>query len=324
MKKIYLVLVVTLSLGFTINAAAQIPNYLPKTGLIAWYPFNGNAKDESGSGNDLTVDSAVLSKDRFGKSNAAYYFDGIKDCLYRDALTNFSDFSLSVWVNMKAYPPVKGMDSEGASFVSNGYGRTNGTGLKYGANSVDIITFGNQFNSTLSTFKPDTNIWYHYVCTKFNDTYSLYVDGKLSSTADCLTNKPKGFFVVGAVRGDISDNKFSVFFNGQIDDIGFWNRSLTEIEVKNLYSNSVVGVEESSTSNLYSIFPNPAQNQITIQIPNDSKETRYSISNCLGNSILTGELSYGKTTIDVSNLSDGLYLIQIGVGRQQSFTFIKY
>ena len=46
--------------------------------LIAFFPFNGNANDESGNGNNGTVNGASLTTDRFGNSNSAYYFDGIE------------------------------------------------------------------------------------------------------------------------------------------------------------------------------------------------------------------------------------------------------
>src|ERR1035438_4602332 len=45
-------------------------------GLVAYYPFNGNANDESGYRNNLVVNGATLANDRFGNANCAYYFDG--------------------------------------------------------------------------------------------------------------------------------------------------------------------------------------------------------------------------------------------------------
>lgn len=47
--------------------------------LIAFYPFNGNANDESGNGNHGTVYGASLVKDRFGNADSAYSFDGVND-----------------------------------------------------------------------------------------------------------------------------------------------------------------------------------------------------------------------------------------------------
>jgi len=46
------------------------------SGLVAHYPFNGNANDESGNG-------ATLTTDRFGNANKAYSFDGVKNIFLR-------------------------------------------------------------------------------------------------------------------------------------------------------------------------------------------------------------------------------------------------
>ena len=48
-------------------------------GLVAYYPFNGNANDESGNGHHGTVNGATLAEDRFGEDNRSYSFDGEND-----------------------------------------------------------------------------------------------------------------------------------------------------------------------------------------------------------------------------------------------------
>lgn len=53
---------------------AQPPSYVPTSGLVGWWPFNGNANDESGNGNNGTVNGATLTQDRFGDANGAYSF----------------------------------------------------------------------------------------------------------------------------------------------------------------------------------------------------------------------------------------------------------
>src|SRR5208282_5892757 len=70
-------------------------------GLVAYYPFNGNANDASGNGNNGTVYGATLTADRFGNPNAAYSFNGASAYI-TTPLTNtiFSgDFTASVWFN---------------------------------------------------------------------------------------------------------------------------------------------------------------------------------------------------------------------------------
>ena len=59
------------------NSFAQnVPDYVPSDGLVAWWPFNGNANDESGNGNDGEINGATLTEDEYGNTNSAYYFDG--------------------------------------------------------------------------------------------------------------------------------------------------------------------------------------------------------------------------------------------------------
>ena len=76
MKKKYILAAFALGLSISAKVMAQVPNYVPTNGLIAWYPFNGNANDESGNGNNGTVNGATLTIDRNGNSDNAYSFNG--------------------------------------------------------------------------------------------------------------------------------------------------------------------------------------------------------------------------------------------------------
>jgi hypothetical protein len=51
----------------------------PSEGLVAYYPFNGNANDESGNGYNGDVTGATLVADRFGNENSAFSFDREND-----------------------------------------------------------------------------------------------------------------------------------------------------------------------------------------------------------------------------------------------------
>jgi Tol biopolymer transport system component len=86
------------------------------TGVIAYYPFNGNANDASGNGHNGTNDGAMLSTDRFGTPDAAYYFDGS----YLDgngttisvasspAFGPDSGIIIDLWIRPTAYPDLVG------------------------------------------------------------------------------------------------------------------------------------------------------------------------------------------------------------------------
>ena len=81
------------------NVMAQVPSYVPTNGLVGYWPFNGNANDASGNGNNGTVNGATLTTDRFGVVNKAYNFDGINDFIDLQNLTSNLNFSYSLWFN---------------------------------------------------------------------------------------------------------------------------------------------------------------------------------------------------------------------------------
>ena len=56
-----------------------IPPFVSANGLIGWWPFNGNADDDSMNGNEGQVHGAKLTTNRFDKPNKAYSFNGIYD-----------------------------------------------------------------------------------------------------------------------------------------------------------------------------------------------------------------------------------------------------
>ena len=93
-----------------VDSSAPVSPYVPPTydleyfkgGLVAWYPFDGNASDMSGNGNHGTVNGATLGTDRHGQANKAYSFDGVNDYIginnYKGIL-NDNTRSVGCWIN---------------------------------------------------------------------------------------------------------------------------------------------------------------------------------------------------------------------------------
>ena len=101
--------------GIATMTIGQVPTYVPANGLVGWWPFNGNANDESGNNNNGTVNGATLTSDRFGNSNMAYNFDGINDYI-STFRSGYTTFSISLWCKlpsptMSVNPIVDGFDS---------------------------------------------------------------------------------------------------------------------------------------------------------------------------------------------------------------------
>ena len=77
-------------------------------GLMAWYPFNGNADDVSENGNHGTMHGTIPAKDRNGNDGGALYFDGKSYIIvpHSDSLNPKNQMTLSMWIKYDEYTNV--------------------------------------------------------------------------------------------------------------------------------------------------------------------------------------------------------------------------
>lgn len=200
--------------------AQNVPNYVPTDGLVGWWPFNGNANDESGNGNNGTVNGATLTEDRNGVANAAYKFFTGQEVLINNtsSLQIVQDISISFWV----YPYSNGLtilrkgNDYGVDFANN-----NGA-----LSGLYLIFFSpNLFSSNQLL----AQTWSHVTVVKNSANRFIYVDGLLNSTSNSVSNFPitNNPFTIGSWNYETID--------ATVDDIGIWNRALTDCEIEALY-----------------------------------------------------------------------------------------
>src|ERR1017187_9772529 len=70
-------------------------------GLVAYYPFNGNANEASGNGIDGVPYNMISTNDRLGQPGGAYYFDGLASYITVPSFTNVSfasQITVSFWI----------------------------------------------------------------------------------------------------------------------------------------------------------------------------------------------------------------------------------
>jgi uncharacterized protein (TIGR02145 family) len=234
-----------------ISVLSQVPSYVPTNGLVGWWPFNGNANDESGNGNNGTVNGASLTSDRFGVANKAYSFDGINDYIRVSNSTSLNNSSVSIsgWLNTNNLPTDDFLTAKGIvgkwwqspTVCNSNYNAyllylTKPTGLQNSyLGAATNFYEGNIFYTSTSI---TTNNWYHFVFIH-NATGggSLYINGNLinsNSISGTICNSINDL-IFGA---DVNNGSLYRYFNGKLDDIGIWNRSLNQQEISNLYTNS--------------------------------------------------------------------------------------
>ena len=256
MKRVLLTLTLVLFIA-PIAKAQDLPSYIPTDGLVAYYPFNGNANDESGNGNDGVNTGAVLTIDRHGNSDSAFYFSG-SSCSTRidanvDMSSVLSSMSVSMWVNRNGngcYNP-RLFDFYDGGDNSNDWGEA----WLNGENLFDISGYS------------DNDKWYNItiIVNPSENSRKYFINGNLVKNITFPKTLPlAGDFSIGRMNHPAYDA-----FNGIIDDFGIWNRALTEQEIQNLYTsstgdiilNGVVSAENNQIKNVAD--PTDAQDAVT-------------------------------------------------------------
>jgi hypothetical protein len=225
-------------------------------GLVAYYPFNGNANDETGNGYDGTVNGSALTEDRFGNPQSAYDFDGNSSYIDIGTALDFpcGDYAVSVW------------------FLNNGLGpHVNGYGQKimskatyYNDFWISVYTYGHadpyagmlywqQYQGSGSGPKgiADTDYdymdseWHHVVVNKNGSYGEMWVDGELIDTVNTLTDVCNGqHLYIGYTDHPDGYQKQEGHWNGKIDDIRIYDRVLSETEIHGLYLRNLSPVEK--------------------------------------------------------------------------------
>ncbi|MCP4350346.1 MAG: LamG domain-containing protein, partial [Desulfobacterales bacterium] len=233
-------LVMTLVLNFVFGGIAYADL---NDGLVAYYPFDGDANDESGNGNHGTVLGPTLITDMCGKEDGAYSFGELKHIkINHNEKINFGSgdvFTISAFVKPE----------KGDTYLCNENGQSC---THYGAIVVKspisgFYNYGLYYDRKYKKFMGgyhymhhavygadgvDEDKWYHLVLIYQNCSWKLYVNTDLVDTSSnhCITTS-QGALEIGR-KGDSNNN--TDFFRGIIDDIRIYNRVLSETEIKEL------------------------------------------------------------------------------------------
>ena len=201
------------------SASVRPSTPVPTAGLVAYYPFDGNADDASGEASNGVVSGAMPIADRFGAANHAYYFDGQSASITTTTkhFAQSGQLSVSVWVMLS--------DASGGSFM--------------GASEFGVSSGGGTSGSIgLSIYHPHTNTafgigavgaWVHFVGTFDGHDIRAYTNGQL---VDWL--KWPGA-LSDADRPLVFGQFLTQHWQGALDDVRIYDRALTPDEIQQLY-----------------------------------------------------------------------------------------
>ncbi|HLO59110.1 MAG TPA: gliding motility-associated C-terminal domain-containing protein [Bacteroidales bacterium] len=209
-----------------------IISQIPTNGLVGFYPFNGNAIDESGNGHNALVSGPVLTTDRCGQADSAYYFDGIDD--YMDLMSTFDypERTVNLWFCADVIDGI-----ERHIYVSDNPYLTNGFsqikirelgGLKEIRSSTGVAGPVAEAHAEVKEYE-----WHMITLTADRDTARHYLDGQfIGKFANSNFTSVRGY--ESALLG--TSRVFDRNYKGKIDDLRIYNRVLTYDEIIALFS----------------------------------------------------------------------------------------
>lgn len=216
---------------------------------IAYYPFSGNADDESGNGNHGDVYGAILVQDRFGNDSSCYSFNGIDN--YIEVKNNpylffgTNDFTISLWVN---YTSTEGEQVLIEKWIQKfGWEYSLGWTLTKLPDNIIRFAFGNDscYEYDMDTDKLDiiTGEWNNFIVMRNKNLFEIYRNGNLllSKEHELKCNIDSQAALKLGHRGNSHDTPGSqddsgFYLNGLLDDVAIYNRALSDEEILLIYN----------------------------------------------------------------------------------------
>ena len=348
MRKIilFLALVVVLT---TQSLFAQVPSYVPTNGLVGYWPFNNSANDESGNGNNGVVNGATLTTDRNGNVNSAYNFNGLNNLIripHQNALNLIGDYSISVWykgnyqnIFNNNWVFIAKRDDNGNCCSPNvpydvfiPFNSTN-----YAVPAMAYANGNYTFSTPPNTSPISLDQWQNLTITNTSDLLKFYINGQLifsENISSTLRAPNTADLLIGSVNRELG----AEWMDGKLDDIGIWNRALTQQEITNLYNSvsssecltmtintGVLSTNPFTYTSSVSIYPNPANDQITIDCGTLANVSGWSIkiTNMQGQEVFSQPMNTQQYVVPLNTWSgQGMYFVKI-INAQNEVVNIK-
>ena len=157
------------------SAPASLSN-----GLVGYWPFNGNANDESGNGNHGTVYGAILTNDRFGANNKAYHFNFNWIIVPGNNFNFTNNMSVNIWYKIDTNTP---LNSDNIAFVSKHISASfeGSSYTLYNDNRCGPTVYITQADLKVNKINNlsfcDTTKWHMLTMTVGNNELKMYLDG---------------------------------------------------------------------------------------------------------------------------------------------------
>jgi hypothetical protein len=206
------------------------PVEVSSDGLIAYYPFDGNANDSSGNSYDGVITNVTTSEGYKGQS---IYFNGIDSRIdVKEAvINNGSKFTISMWIKLADNPSLSSNDC--CYFLFFG-----GYGVWTEGNNIGLAVWSGPTNSAGGPI--DHNVWTHFTGTYDGTNIRSYINGVLTETTEWLKNAQYSQGKYPITIGFSEDAFREYRLKGSLDELRIYDRVLTDGEIQKLSENKSI------------------------------------------------------------------------------------
>ena len=215
------------------SGLAQFPNYLPTDELVAWYGFNSHLEELTANGEPVEVFDLDFGPDRFNVDQHSLQFNGSSSRAIIDweLIDLNAEYTLQVWA--LSTNQTKTFQCVVNSVPHNGFGLS----YNWGGNGTYSIWGGdgetwNICSQCLSQVPINAGEWNHLVYRRESDSLELWINGVMASQVSDIAGDEEVVMAKAWVGATSLNNEF---FEGLIDDLGVWQRALTQEEILALY-----------------------------------------------------------------------------------------
>lgn len=198
-------------------------------GLVAYYPFNGNANDESGNGNNLTP-LPSFSDDPLGVALSAAAFPNVGPISSSPVALHSYGYSFSLWFQVERTPA-----QVGERLLMHGSWNSGGTfSVAVWADMRLAMTWRTYAGADeiSAPFSLAIGQWYQLTCVFGASQTSFYLDGKLLASRASTAFAGTLPIVCGGDSGYFFDS-------GKLDEVRFWTRPLSPQEVALIHASDL-------------------------------------------------------------------------------------
>jgi len=234
------------------NAGSAGKCILPPTcvsapsGLVSWWPGEGNADDIQDSNDGTLINGAAFTT---GKVGQAFSFDGVDDYV---KIPKSPNLDMSTGVTVEAW--IKGDPSNPMNTCCQGIvgadhyllGISNG-GLYFVVGTTNGAVHAPGPGPTGPFYPTSTNVFHHVAGTYDGSSVNLYVDGQLVASnphsGTILQMFASSFITIGSEdgRSGCAPCVGARYFKGLIDEVGIYNRAISASEIQAIYNAGSAG-----------------------------------------------------------------------------------